>query len=123
MIWPFENDTSAIIKNMAQKSIAFDKKKNLFCISAIVVAVAMIMMSLLTVQNIIHQNQNEVSGLHQGIFFDITQKDKENLSSEEGVQSIGRTVFYDRRAFQYWNFTFHDYYYWNTWRIYDRYFS
>ena len=37
MIWPFENDTSAIIKNMAQKSIAFDKKKNLFCISAIVV--------------------------------------------------------------------------------------
>ena len=63
MIWPFENDTSAIIKNMAQKSIAFDKKKNLFCISAIVVAVAMIMMSLLTVQNIIHQNQNEVSGL------------------------------------------------------------
>ena len=39
MIWPFENDTSAIIKNMAQKSIAFDKKKNLFCISAIVVAV------------------------------------------------------------------------------------
>ena len=76
MIWPFENDTSAVIKNMAQKSIAFDKKKNLFCISAIVVAVAMIMMSLLTVQNIIHQNQNEVSGLHQGIFFDITQKDK-----------------------------------------------
>ena len=50
MIWPFENDTSAVIKNMAQKSIAFDKKKNLFCISAIVVAVAMIMMSLLTVQ-------------------------------------------------------------------------
>ena len=89
MIWPFENDTSAVIKNMAQKSIAFDKKKNLFCISSIVVAVAMIMMSLLTVQNIIHQNQNDVSGLHQGIFFDITQKDKENLSSEEGVQSIG----------------------------------
>lgn len=27
MIWLFENDTSAIIKNMAQKSIAFDKKK------------------------------------------------------------------------------------------------
>ena len=24
MIWPFENDTSAIIKNMAQKSIAYD---------------------------------------------------------------------------------------------------
>ena len=76
MIWPFENDTSAIIKNMAQKSIAFDKKKNLFCISAIVVAVAMIMMSLLTVQNIIHQNQNEVSGLHQGIFLILRKKTK-----------------------------------------------
>ena len=76
MIWPFENDTSAIIKNMAQKSIAFDKKKNLFCISAIVVAVAMIMMSLLTVQNIIHQNQNEVSGLHQEFSLILRKKTK-----------------------------------------------
>ena len=50
MNYPFENDTSAVIKKLARKSVRFDKKKNLFCLSAIIVAVAMIMMSLLTVQ-------------------------------------------------------------------------
>ena len=45
MNYPFENDTSAVIKKLARKSVRFDKKKNLFCLSAIIVAVAMIMMS------------------------------------------------------------------------------
>ena len=67
----------------------FDKKKNLFCLSAIIVAVAMIMMSLLTVQNIIYQNQKEIEGLHQGIFFDITQDSKEKLLANEEVKSVG----------------------------------
>lgn len=69
MLWPFENDTSAVIKKLARQSVHFDKKKkNLFCLSAIVVAVAMIMMALLTVQNVVYQNQEEIKGLHQGIF-------------------------------------------------------
>ena len=89
MNYPFENDTSAVIKKLARKSVRFDKKKNLFCLSAIIVAVAMIMMSLLTVQNIIYQNQKEIEGLHQGIFFDITQDTKEKLLANEEVKSVG----------------------------------
>lgn len=89
MLWPFENDTSAVIKKIARQSVHFDKKKNLFCLSAIVVAVAMIMMSLLTVQNVVYQNQEEIKGLHQGIFFDITQDSKEKLLAEEEVKSVG----------------------------------
>ena len=89
MNYPFENDTSAVIKKLARKSVRFVKKKNLFCLSAIIVAVAMIMMSLLTVQNIIYQNQEEIAGLHQGIFFDITQDSKEKLLANEEVKSVG----------------------------------
>ena len=89
MLWPFENDTSAVIKKLARQSVHFDKKKNLFCLSAIVVAVAMIMMALLTVQNVVYQNQEEIKGLHQGIFFDITQDSKAKLLAEEEVKSVG----------------------------------
>lgn len=89
MTWPFENDTSSVIKKLARKSVRFDKKKTLFCFSAIAIAVAMIMMSLLTVQNIVHQNQEEIKGLHQGIFFDITQDSKVELLAEEKVKSVG----------------------------------
>ena len=88
MIWAFENDTSAIIKKLAKKSVKFDRKKNLFCLIAIIVAVSMVMMSLLTVQNIIHQNQTEVEELHQGIFFDITENNKEKILSEEDVRVL-----------------------------------
>ena len=37
MNYPFENDTSAVIKKLARKSVRFDKKKNLFCLSALTV--------------------------------------------------------------------------------------
>lgn len=104
MTWPFENDTSAIVKKLARKSVQADKRKNLFCIIAITVAVAMIMMALLTVQNVVHQNQSEVSGLHQGIFFDIPTSDKETISNADGVKKVGlscniKTVNDDNKKF------------------------
>lgn len=89
MTWPFENDTSTIVKKIAKKSVQSDKRKNLFCIIAITVAVAMIMMALLTVQNVVHQNQLEVGGLHQGIFFDIPTSSKETISKVDGVEKVG----------------------------------
>ncbi len=98
MIWPFENDTSAIIKNMAQKSIAFDKKKNLFCISAIVVAVAMIMMSLL---NMREESQMDSEVNCQREWFksrgsDVPLWNRQNLSIEEtaAYTGIGRDTIY-----------------------------
>ena len=46
MNYPFENDTSAVIKKLARKSVRFDKKKNLFCLSAIIVAVVLCVLPL-----------------------------------------------------------------------------
>ena len=46
MNYPFENDTSAVIKKLARKSVRFDKKKNLFCLSAIIVAVCIYCFSM-----------------------------------------------------------------------------
>lgn len=89
MTVPFENDTSHVIKKLARQSIRFDRKKSICCLLAIVVAVAMIMMSLLTVQNILHRHQEEIKDLHQGIYFDITQDSKEKLFDEEKVNGVG----------------------------------
>lgn len=36
-----------------------------------------------------YQNQKEIEGLHQGIFFDITQDSKEKLLANEEVKSVG----------------------------------
>lgn len=84
-----ENETKEIIKKLTHRSVKYDKKKNLFCVATITIAVAMIMMALLTVQNIIHQNQLEAGSLHQGIYFDVPQGTEKLLSSQEGVKKVG----------------------------------
>ena len=84
-----ENETKEVIKKLSHKSVKYDKKKNLFCVAAITVAVAMIMMATLTVQNIIHQNQSEAGSLHQGIYFDVPQGTEKLISNQEGVKKVG----------------------------------
>ena len=84
-----ENETKEVIKKLSHKSVKYDKKKNLFCVAAITVAVAMIMMATLTVQNIIHQNQSEAGSLHQGIYFDVPQRTEKLISNQEGVKKVG----------------------------------
>ncbi|MDE6320550.1 MAG: ABC transporter permease, partial [Lachnospiraceae bacterium] len=41
MTWPFENDTSAIEKKLATRSIKTDNRRNLFMILTIALAVAL----------------------------------------------------------------------------------
>ena len=54
MTWPFENDTSAITKKLALKSIKADRQKLLYTSFTIAIAVSLIMtlsMTLLSIQN------------------------------------------------------------------------
>ena len=53
MTWPFENDTSAITKKLALKSIKADRQKLLYTSLTIAIAVTLIMtlsMTLLSIQ-------------------------------------------------------------------------
>ena len=50
---PFENNTSAVVKNMAKKNLRSDRKKNIFYIMAISIAVTIVVIVSLTVQNIL----------------------------------------------------------------------
>ena len=41
MTWPFENDTSAIVKKLADRSMKADKRRNAFIIITIAFAVSL----------------------------------------------------------------------------------
>ena len=43
MTWPFENDTSAIVKKLADRSMKADKRRNAFIIITIAFAVSLMM--------------------------------------------------------------------------------
>lgn len=43
MTWPFENDTSAIVKKLADRSMKADKRRNAFIVITIAFAVSLMM--------------------------------------------------------------------------------
>lgn len=42
MIWPFENDTNAVVKRISSKNISANRKRNLFTILTIALATALL---------------------------------------------------------------------------------
>lgn len=53
MTWPFENDTSAIVKKLASRSITADKRRNVFII--VTIAFAVCLMTILALYNTANQ--------------------------------------------------------------------
>ena len=58
MTWPFENDTSAIIKKLASAQLKKERLKKIFTIIAISLATFLMASVLLLVSGIITVNQN-----------------------------------------------------------------
>ena len=48
MIWPFENDTDAIVKKLAKKSLASEKRRNLMVVAAVALAAFLICFAFLS---------------------------------------------------------------------------
>ena len=42
MTWPFENDTGAIVKKLAKRSLAGEKRRNLMAVAAVALAAFLI---------------------------------------------------------------------------------
>ena len=42
MTWPFENDTDAIVKKLAKRSLASEKRRNLMVVTAVALAAFLI---------------------------------------------------------------------------------
>ena len=49
MTWPFENDTSAITKKLAKKSLQSEKRRNLMVVIAVALASCLICFSIVMV--------------------------------------------------------------------------
>ena len=47
MTWPFENDTSAVVKRISNRSISANRKRNLFTIITIALASALLLAIML----------------------------------------------------------------------------
>jgi putative ABC transport system permease protein len=95
MTWPFENDTSAIIKKLASAQLKKERLKKIFTIIAISLATFLMSSVLLLVSGIITVNQNggnNITGSYHALISGIEKEQYEKLSDDARVDLCGFTA-------------------------------
>ncbi len=96
MTWPFENDTSAVIKNLASAQLKKERLKKIFTIIAISLATFLMASVLLLVSGIITVNQkggNNITGAYHALISGIEKEQYQKLSDDVRVDLCGFTAF------------------------------
>ena len=95
MTWPFENDTSAIIKKLASAQLKKERLKKIFTIIAISLATFLMVSVLLLVSGIITVNQNggnNITGSYHALISSIEKEQYQKLSDDVRVDLCGFTA-------------------------------
>ena len=95
MTWPFENDTSAIIKKLASAQLKKERLKKIFTIIAISLATFLMSSVLLLVSGIITVNQNggnNITGSYHALISGIEKEQYQKLSDDVRVDLCGFTA-------------------------------
>ena len=95
MTWPFENDTSAIMKKLASAQLKKERLKKIFTIIAISLATFLMASVLLLVSGIITVNQNggnNITGSYHALISSIEKEQYQKLSDDVRVDLCGFTA-------------------------------
>ena len=90
MTWPFENDTSAIVKKLADRSMKADKRRNAFIIITIAFAVSLMMVLALYNLGTDRENRLYLQGRYQGSFINSTSTVFEKLEHNNQIEAVGK---------------------------------
>ena len=87
MTWPFENDTSAITKKLALKSIKADRQKLLYTSLTIAIAVTLIMTLSMAFLGTQRNIQRQADCLPQAVMYHVVPDTYEKIQSDPAIDS------------------------------------
>lgn len=90
MTWPFENNTSAIVKKIADRSMKADKRRNAFIIITITFAVSLMMVLALYNLGTDRENRLYLQGRYQSSFINSTSTVFEKLKHNNQIEAVGK---------------------------------
>ncbi len=67
MTWPFENDTSAIVKKLARRSLASEKRRNLMVVVAVALAAFLVCFAAVISVSIAQIQRNQVADTYEAV--------------------------------------------------------
>ena len=89
MTWPFENDTSAITKKLAKKSLQSEKRRNLMVVIAVALAAFLICFTGIVSTSLTQMQRNQVVDTYEAVWLGVEETDIEKLKGVPEFERVG----------------------------------
>ena len=89
MTWPFENDTSAITKKLAKKSLQSEKRRNLMVVIAVALAAFLICFTGIVATSLTQMQRNQVVDIYEAVWLGVEENDIETLKGLPEFERVG----------------------------------
>ena len=89
MAWPFENDTSAITKKLAKKSLQSEKRRNLMVVIAVALAAFLICFTGIVSTSLTQMQRNQVLDTYEAVWLGVEENDIETLKGVPEFERVG----------------------------------
>ena len=89
MTWPFENDTSAITKKLAKKSLQSEKRRNLMVVIAVALAAFLICFTGIVATSLTQMQRNQVVDTYEAVWLGVEENDIETLKGVSEFECVG----------------------------------
>ena len=89
MTWPFANDTSAITKKLAKKSLISEKRRNLMVVIAVALTAFLICFTGIVSTSLIQMQRNQVVDTYEAVWLGIEENDIETLKGVPEFERVG----------------------------------
>ena len=89
MTWPFENDTSAITKKLAKKSLQSEKRRNLMVVIAVALAAFLICFTGIVSTSLTQMQRNQVLDTYEAVWMGVEENDIETLKGVPEFERVG----------------------------------
>ena len=89
MTWPFENDTSTVVKRLSNRNVAANRKRNIFTILTIALASALLSTIVLYGFGVPQETQNLNKKTAQIVYHAISEQQGQELYKQEEIAWVG----------------------------------
>ena len=89
MTWPFENDTNAIVKKLAKRSLASEKRRNRMVVIAVALAAFLVCLSAVISVSITQIQRNQVADTYEAVFTGVEASDVAALKDLAEFARVG----------------------------------
>ena len=89
MTWPFENDTGAIVKKLAKRSLASEKRRNLMVVIAVTLAAFLISFAAILSVSVAQIQRNQAADTYEAVFTGVEASDVAALKDLPELARVG----------------------------------